>query len=176
MANIVQRDSSTTDEKKVHKFLSFIINQEVYAIEILKIREIVEFGDITEVPMMPDFVCGAINLRGRAIPVLDLALRLGKPAFDASRRTCVLVVEMSSGNHSMDVGVIVDAVNRVMDIPSSDMEPPPTFGGKIKSDFITGMGKVDGSFVLVLDVDRVMTFDDLNELASMSSEKEDVPH
>ncbi len=168
MVQVVQHTDNAVKGDVGHetrKYLSFVMHGDHYAIEILKIKEIIEFGEITAVPMMPNFVCGAINLRGQAIPVMDLGRRLGKPSFDASRRTCVLVVEMMAGDLCMDVGVVVDSVSRVMDISSATMDPPPTFGGQLRADFMLGMGKVEGQFVIVLNIDRVLSFDDLDTLA-----------
>ena len=151
------------------QYLTFSLGGEVFALGILNVKEIIEFGNITEIPMMPAFIRGVINLRGAVVPVIDLSARFGGPASTVSRRTCIVIVELGEGEERQDLGVIVDAVNEVLEIPRSEIEPPPTFGAKIRADFIQGMGKVDGRFVIILNVDRVLSPQEITMLASMSS-------
>ena len=151
------------------QYLTFSLGGEVFALGILNVKEIIEFGNITEIPMMPAFIRGVINLRGAVVPVIDLSARFGGPASTVSRRTCIVIVELGEGEERQDLGVIVDAVNEVLEIPRSEIEPPPTFGAKIRADFIQGMGKVEGRFVIILNVDRVLSPQEITLLASMSS-------
>ncbi len=151
------------------QYLTFSLGGEVFALGILNVKEIIEFGNITEIPMMPAFIRGVINLRGAVVPVIDLSARFGGRASTVSRRTCILIGELGEGEERQDLGVIVDAVNEVLEIPRSEIEPPPTFGAKIRADFIQGMGKVDGRFVIILNVDRVLSPQEITMLASMSS-------
>jgi purine-binding chemotaxis protein CheW len=151
------------------QYLTFSLGGEVFALGILNVKEIIEFGNITEIPMMPAFIRGVINLRGAVVPVIDLSARFGGPASTVSRRTCIVIVELGEGEERQDLGVIVDAVNEVLEIPRSEIEPPPTFGAKIRADFIQGMGKVEGRFVIILNVDRVLSPQEITMLASMSS-------
>lgn len=151
------------------QYLTFSLGGEVFALGILNVKEIIEFGNITEIPMMPAFIRGVINLRGAVVPVIDLSARFGGAASSVSRRTCIVIVELGEGEERQDLGVIVDAVNEVLEIPRSEIEPPPTFGAKIRADFIQGMGKVDGRFVIILNVDRVLSPQEITMLASMSS-------
>ncbi|WP_435751896.1 chemotaxis protein CheW [Thauera sp. AutoDN2] len=151
------------------QYLTFSLGGEVFALGILNVKEIIEFGNITEIPMMPAFIRGVINLRGAVVPVIDLSARFGGPASTVSRRTCIVIVELGEGEERQDLGVIVDAVNEVLEIPRSEIEPPPTFGAKIRADFIQGMGKVEGHFVIILNVDRVLSPQEITMLASMSS-------
>jgi purine-binding chemotaxis protein CheW len=151
------------------QYLTFSLGGEVFALGILNVKEIIEFGNITEIPMMPAFIRGVINLRGAVVPVIDLSARFGGAASTVSRRTCIVIVELGEGEERQDLGVIVDAVNEVLEIPRSEIEPPPTFGAKIRADFIQGMGKVDGRFVIILNVDRVLSPQEITMLASMSS-------
>ena len=151
------------------QYLTFSLGGEVFALGILNVKEIIEFGHITEIPMMPAFIRGVINLRGAVVPVIDLSARFGGPASTVSRRTCIVIVELGEGEERQDLGVIVDAVNEVLEIPRSEIEPPPTFGAKIRADFIQGMGKVEGHFVIILNVDRVLSPQEITMLASMSS-------
>ena len=151
------------------QYLTFSLGGAVFALGILNVKEIIEFGNITEIPMMPAFIRGVINLRGAVVPVIDLSARFGGPASTVSRRTCIVIVELGEGEERQDLGVIVDAVNEVLEIPRSEIEPPPTFGAKIRADFIQGMGKVEGHFVIILNVDRVLSPQEITMLASMSS-------
>jgi len=151
------------------QYLTFSLGGEVFALGILNVKEIIEFGNITEIPMMPAFIRGVINLRGAVVPVIDLSARFGGAASKVSRRTCIVIVELGEGEERQDLGVIVDAVNEVLEIPRADIEPPPSFGAKIRADFILGMGKVEGRFVIILNVDRVLSTEEITMLASMSS-------
>lgn len=152
------------------QYLTFSLGGEVFALGILNVKEIIEFGNVTEIPMMPAFIRGVINLRGAVVPVIDLSARFGGAASTVSRRTCIVIVELGDGEERQDLGVIVDAVNEVLEIPRADIEPPPSFGAKIRADFIQGMGKVEGRFVIILNVDRVLSTHEIAMLASMGSE------
>jgi purine-binding chemotaxis protein CheW len=142
------------------QYLTFMLGGETFAIGILAIKEIIEYGDLTVVPLMPDSVRGVINLRGAVLPVIDLSIRLGRPTTDLGKRTCIVVVETEVGGAGKDVGVIVDAVNEVLDIPGNQIEPPPAFGTRMRADLIEGMGKVNDSFVILLDVNHVLSVED----------------
>lgn len=142
------------------QYLTFMLGTEVFAIGILAIKEIIEYSSLTVVPMMPSAVRGVINLRGAVVPVMDLAARFGRASTAIARRTCIVIVEVDHAGERHDVGVIVDAVNAVLDIGAADIEPRPSFGARIHGDFIRGMGKVGGRFVILLDVDRVLSLDD----------------
>jgi purine-binding chemotaxis protein CheW len=115
--------------------------------------------------MMPASVRGVINLRGAVVPVVDLAVRFGRPSSPVTKRTCIVIVETSLNDMRQDVGVVVDAVNEVLDIPPQQIEPPPTFGTRIRTDFIQGMGNVNSRFVILLDVKQVLSLDELAEIA-----------
>jgi purine-binding chemotaxis protein CheW len=138
------------------QYLTFTLGSEVFAIGILAIKEIIEYSSLTTVPMMPAYVRGVINLRGAVVPVLDLSVRFGKPASPVTKRTCIVIIEISTAGERQDVGVVVDAVDSVLDIPPEQIEPPPAFGARISTDFIQGMGKVNGRFVILLDVNCVL--------------------
>lgn len=147
------------------QYLTFMLGGETLAIGILSIKEILEYADLTTVPMMPACVRGVINLRGAVVPVMDLAARFGRPSAEISRRTCIVIVEIEGESGRQDVGVIVDAVNEVMEIPASEVEPAPSFGAKIRTDFIHGMGKVGGKFVVILDTNHVLSVEEVAALA-----------
>ena len=146
---------------EVQQYLTFQLGSEVFAIGILRIKEILEYSAVTTVPMMPACILGVINLRGAVVPVLDLATRFRRQRSEATRRTATVIVETEAQGQVQVVGVIVDAVNEVLEIPPADIEPAPSFGTRVRADFIQGMGKVDGKFVIILDTDRILAAEDL---------------
>ncbi|HEX5337306.1 MAG TPA: chemotaxis protein CheW [Gallionella sp.] len=160
---------NTTQEEQQRQYLTFMLGGEVFAIGILSIKEIIEYGQLTQVPRMPSFIRGVINLRGAVVPVIDLGSRFGKQPSGVSRRTCIVIIEIEHDGEQQVVGVMVDAVNEVLDISQSEIEPAPSFGAKIRADFIRGMGKVDGKFVIILDVDHVLSLDEMASLAGVGS-------
>jgi purine-binding chemotaxis protein CheW len=150
--------------EQTQQYLTFVLAGEVFAMGILAIKEIIEYAELTEVPMMPEYVRGVINLRGAVVPVIDLSVRFGKPSSPVTKRTCIVIIEVETHNERHVLGVVVDAVNAVLDIPAREVEPPPTFGASIRTDFIRGMGKVGGKFVILLDVDHVLAADEMDAL------------
>ncbi|MDD2760568.1 MAG: chemotaxis protein CheW [Methylomonas sp.] len=154
------------------QYLTFVLGGELYALGILNIKEIIEFGNVTEVPMMPAFVRGVINLRGSVVPVVDLMARFGKDATQIAKRTGIVIVETTdkSDDKQQDIGIIVDAVNEVIDIGHQDIEPPPSFGTGIRPDFISGMAKRNDRFIILLNVDKVLSVDEMAELSKTASE------
>ena len=151
-------------------YLAFRLADEVYAIDILRIREILEYRVPTGVPMMPPSVRGVINLRGAVVPVIDLASRFGGKRSEISRRTCIVIIELTENDERQDIGVVVDAVSEVLEIPAAEIEPPPSFGARIRADFIKGMGKVNGKFVILLEVDKVLSVDEIASLSHLATE------
>ena len=162
----VIRDAILKAEEQ-QQYLTFLLGDEMFAIGILAIREIIEYGFVTEVPMTPPFIRGVINLRGAVVPVVDLALRFGREAGETTKRTCIVIVEIESAKGSQEMGV-VDAVSEVLEISHDDIEPPPEFGARIRNDFIKGMGRINGKFVVVLDVNRVLSVDEVAVVANMT--------
>jgi purine-binding chemotaxis protein CheW len=151
------------------QYLTFMLGGEVFAIGILSIKEIIEYNSLTEVPMMPACIRGVINLRGAVVPVMDLSARFGKPATAVTKRTCIVIVEIEADGERQDVGVTVDAVNEVLEIPHSDIEPAPSFGANISTDFIHGMGKLNGKFVIILNTDHVLSVEDVTALSQVEA-------
>ena len=151
------------------QYLTFVLGGEAFAIGILAIKEIIEYGHLTEVPMMPASVRGVINLRGAVVPVMDLQARFGRPASAVTKRTCIVIVETGEADDGQVIGVVVDAVNEVLELPASDIEPPPSFGSAIRSDFVCGMAKVRGKFVIVLDVANVLAIEDFSTLVDLAA-------
>ena len=149
------------------QYLTFMLAGEMFAIGILAIKEIIEYDSLTPVPMMPASVRGVINLRGAVVPVMDLLARFGKPPSPVTKRSCIVIVEVASGDERQVIGVAVDAVNEVLDIAPADIEAPPVFGARIRSDFIEGMGKVKGRFVILLDLNHALAMDELATMASV---------
>ncbi|MES2207992.1 MAG: chemotaxis protein CheW [Pseudomonadota bacterium] len=150
------------------QYLTFMLGGEIFAIGILAIKEIIEYSGVTVVPMMPNCVKGVINLRGAVVPVMDLLARFNKGITEVGRRTCIVIVEIDTDGERQDIGVMVDAVNEVLEIPVEDIEPAPNFGTKIRADFIEGMGKVEGHFVILLNVSHVLSTEEAKELIDIS--------
>jgi purine-binding chemotaxis protein CheW len=141
------------------QYLTFMLGAEVYAVGILGIKEIIEYPALTAVPMMPACVRGVINLRGAVVPVIDLQARFGRAASPVTKASCIVIVEIEAEGERQVIGMVVDAVNAVLDIAAAEIEPPPAFGARIRSDFIHGIGKVKGKFVILLDVQHVLSLD-----------------
>ena len=154
------------------QYLTFVLGGETFAVGIMTIKEIIEYASLTEVPMMPAYVRGVINLRGAVVPVLDLPIRFGKPASVVTKRTCIVIIEVVLGSERHVLGLVVDAVNAVLDILGGEIEPPPAFGASIRTEFIQGMAKVNGKFVILLNVDRVLAADELQALTEVPQDEE----
>ncbi len=152
------------------QYLTFMLSGEVFAIGILAIKEIIEYGSLTKVPMMPACIRGVINLRGAVVPVMDLSARFGTEPTAVTKRTCIVIVEIEAEGEHRDVGVVVDAVNEVLEIAATEIEPAPAFGARINADFIAGIGKVNGRFVILLDVDRVLSTEEMDALVAAGTD------
>ena len=139
------------------QYLTFTLAQELFGVDIHAVREIIEYGRLTSVPMMPPSILGVINLRGAVVPVIDLGLRFGGKATVIGPRTCIVILEIASRDGLRVIGMVVDAVNEVLELGSGQIEPPPSFGNRIRADFIRGMGKLDDRLVVLLDVGRVLS-------------------
>ena len=171
MGQVAQPIEATAEASDQNQFLTFCLRNEVYAVEILSVREIIDFDNITAVPMMPPFIRGVINLRGSVVPVVDLASRFGKDLSQITKRTAIVIIELQN-EENLNIGIVVDAVNDVLDIPLTEIEPAPAFGAKIRSDFIKGMGKVDEKFLIILDVGNVLAVDELSLLDDLRGRDE----
>jgi purine-binding chemotaxis protein CheW len=152
-------------QKEEAQYLTFLLGSEMFAIDILGIKEIIEYGNLTSVPMMPEFIRGVINLRGAVVPVVDLSARFGRAASEVTRRSCIVIIEAESEEEKQDIGVVVDSVSEVLEIPEAEIEPAPSFGAKIRTDFIKGMGKVKDKFVIILDANKVLSVDEMAMLS-----------
>lgn len=148
------------------QYLTFKVTGELFGIAIASIKEIIEYRAPTDVPMMPGYMRGIINLRGRVVPVIDLAVRFGRARTEETRRTCIVILEVEQQGERHDIGVVVDAVIAVLEIADADIEPAPSFGAKLRTDFISGMGKVEEKFVILLDIGKVLSVEELSLLAA----------
>ncbi|MFH1090148.1 MAG: chemotaxis protein CheW [Pseudomonadota bacterium] len=156
-----------TANKKVEregKYLTFVLAKEDYGIGILKVREIIGMMPIRPVPQTPAFVKGVINLRGQVIPVIDLRLKFGMQELEYTERTSIIVVEVRSQMDKIQIGIVVDSVSEVLNIKSEDIEDTPTFGTKLDTDYILGMAKMEGRVKILLDIDRVLTAEEMSSL------------
>jgi len=146
------------------KYLTFTLAEEEYGIGILKIKEIIGMMPFTTVPRTPAYVKGVINLRGKVIPVVDLRLRFGMPAIEYTDRTCIIMVEIKTGNGVVLIGIVVDSVSEVLNIKAEDIEDTPAFGTHLDTSFILGMARIDKSVKILLDVDRLLSVEEVSAL------------
>lgn len=145
--------------------LSFRVRDARYALPIDLVREIIEYGQVTTVPMMPVFIHGVINLRGNVVPVMDLAARFGQDLSVPNKRTCIVIIELDLDEQHQRIGLVVDAVDAVLDIEPDQVEQAPPFGAGIRTDFIAGMARDDRGFTIILDVRRVLSLEDIRQLS-----------
>ena len=163
-----QRSGPSADEAP-SQYLTFMLGDEVFAMDIRTVREIIQVGPMTTVPLMPDFVRGVINLRGAVVPVIDLQSRFGRARTQVGKKTCIIIFDARVDGETLELGLMVDSVSEVIDILPSQIEPPPQFGTTIERDFIRGMGKVDGEFIVILEPDRALNVDDMALLVEKSA-------
>jgi purine-binding chemotaxis protein CheW len=149
---------------RMSKYLTFNLGDEVYGLEILRVREIIGLMDITKVPRMPNFVRGVINLRGKVIPVVDLRLKFSMDAAEDTKETCIIVVDLDD----MLMGIVVDCVSEVLDIDEQDIDEAPEFGVSVSTDFILGMGKARDKVIILLDISKVLTTGEIAMLAKQN--------
>ena len=161
---MAEDSSSQTEASNARQFLTFRIGKEYFGIELEQTREILEYTGVTEVPLMPSFLSGVINLRGEMVPVIDLAVRLGRAPIKVQRRTCIVVVEIHSQDQDHVLGLLADGVSEVVEIPNQEIEKAPSFGANIRADFIQGIAKRDNQFVVLLDAANALS---VNELAHL---------
>ncbi|MDD5028878.1 MAG: chemotaxis protein CheW [Rhodoferax sp.] len=147
------------------QYLSFSLGDEIFAIDIRNVREIIQHGAMTVVPLMPEFVRGIINLRGAVVPVIDLQSRFGRVKTEFGKKTCVIIFDVGPDGDKVELGLLVDAVSEVIDIAASAIEPPPQFGTTVQRDFIRGLGKVGSEFIVILEPERALNIDDMVALA-----------
>jgi purine-binding chemotaxis protein CheW len=152
------------------QFLTFRIGNENYGLELSQTREIIEYSGITEVPLMPKFLRGVINLRGEVVPVIDLAVRLGRSSIEVQRRTCIIVVELTNNDQHHVLGLLADAVSEVIEMDDESIEDAPSFGANIRAEFIQGIAKQGEEFVVLLDANNALSIRELAHLVEAELE------
>lgn len=174
--------SISTTRSVDSRYLTFTLNDESYALDIFHVIEILEYRNLTVVPMMPEFIRGVINLRGRAVPVIDLAIRFTRGATAVKRRTSIIIVHINepvatgdddpaaTDSGGQDIGILVDAVNKVVALSADDIEPSPAFGAGIRADYISGMARRDDDFLILLDVSHVLSISDMISLSDATQQ------
>jgi purine-binding chemotaxis protein CheW len=158
------------EDMVVSQYLGFRLGEEEYAVRILRVKEIIAYTPITKVPGMPSVVLGVINLRGKVVPVVSLASKFGLPARPITRWSCIVIVETDLDGESASVGLLADAVSQVLDLSTQDIEPPPAFGARVRVEYLEGLGRIEGGFVLLLDLDRLLSVGELLEATRAAEE------
>lgn len=166
MAETALVEAARTGKARAGKYLTFKLESEEFGLEILKVQEIIQMQSITRVPRTPEFVRGVINLRGKVIPVVDLRLKFGMDQAEDTERTCIVVVQIRGASSMLVMGIIIDEVREVLDIPESSIEDTPSFGTSIDTEFILGMGKIGQNVKILLDIDKVLSAQELSSVAT----------
>jgi purine-binding chemotaxis protein CheW len=154
------------------QYLTFKLEDEIFALDISKVREVLEYTTVTKVPRTPDFMCGVINLRGGVVPVVNMRLKFGMPDAEKTVNTCIIIVEVNLDGETTVLGALADSVQEVMDLEPDQIEPAPKIGTRLNTDFIKGMGKHDNKFIMILDIDKVFSADELALVQGSGSYKE----
>ncbi len=162
--------AAASSSRKGGKYLTFALGKEEYGLAILKVREIIGYMDVTAVPCTPNYVKGVINLRGQVINVMDLRAKFGMAEAPRTEQTCIVVVDIVRDGHKLNTGIIVDRVSEVLNITSESIEEPLSLGASIQADFILGMAKIGQSVKILLDIDRVLTRNEINKVAACLAE------
>jgi len=159
--------NSVLNETK--QYLTFKLSDEVFGVDVAQVREILDYVKITKVPQTPDFMCGVINLRGSVVPVVDMNLKFGMNLTERTVNTCIVVVEVKLGDETAVLGALVDSVQEVFEIEPQNIEPAPRIGTKLNTEFIKGMGKREEKFIIILDIDKVFSSEELEIVQSAGS-------
>ncbi len=146
---------------ETHQYLTFKLDEEVFALGIDKVREVLDYTSITKVPQTPEFMRGVINLRGGVVPVIDMRLKFGMPRTEPTVNTCIIIVEVEVEGETTILGALADSVQEVLDLEPQQIEPAPKIGTKLRTDFIRGMGRRDERFIIILDIDKIFSGDEL---------------
>ena len=153
------------------QYLTFKLSEEVYALDIGKVREVLDFTTVTKVPRTPDFMRGVINLRGSVVPVVDIRLKFGLSATEKTVNTCVIITEVTVDNDTTILGCLADSVQEVLELDPDSIAAAPRIGTKLRTEFITGMGKRDDRFIMLLDIDRIFSAEELRAVDDRESEQ-----
>jgi len=160
---------STETLNEAAQYLSFTLADEIFALDITKVREVLEYTEITRIPKMPAYMCGVINLRGGVVPVVDMRLKLGMPEAERTIETCIIITDVKVDGISVTIGAMADSVSEVFDLDTSQVEPSPSIGTQVKADFLMGMGKHEDNFVLLLDIDKTFSFAELASIKKVDA-------
>ena len=153
---------------EAHQYLTFALSGEMYAVGILNVKEIIEYGNLTEIPMMPSFIRGVINLRGAVVPVIDMQVRFARERMNVGKKTCIIIFDSILEGEKVELGLMVDSVREVIEIPSDSIESAPQFGSSIQREFISGIGKVGGEFVVIIEPSRALNVEEMALIAERS--------
>lgn len=167
---VTDLDAILEQDEKTLRFLTFHVDDVVYGVDIVNIKEILEYHTVTAIPMAPKFIRGVLNLRGSVVPIIDLAVRLGKSRGEDTNRTCIIVIETLDDDEKIELGFIVDSVDEVLGLNEDEIEPSPSFGVDIRTDFIDGMGKKNDDFIILLNLESVFSVDELSEFGKAVKE------
>lgn len=159
---------------ETRQYLTFRLGGEVFALDVAKVREVLDLTAITKIPQTPDFMRGVINLRGSVVPVADLRLCFGMERGEDTKNSCIIVVEVQLGGDAAVIGALADSVEEVLDLEPDQIEPPPRIGMQIRTDFILGMGKRESQFLMILDIDRVFSEDQIVQMQGAEAVEEAV--
>jgi len=170
----IKQETNPITERGVQQYLTFMIGAEEYAISLLKVKEIIEYDTITEVPKTPEWVRGVINLRGSVVPVIDLAVKFRQSPSVAGKLTCIVITEVECEGEATVMGVMVDSVRQVIDLKPQEIEEAPTFGTRVKVDYLLGMARAGKKFCLILDTEKVLSTDELLELPDSIADPENL--
>jgi len=151
----------SSDERK---YLTFLMKNDQYSLDIMLVKEILAYSDVMKVPMLPPYILGVINLRNHVVPIIDLAMRFGKEKTEVNKLTCFIIIELKKGDRKIELGIMVDAVNEVITLMPEDIENTPEFGDDVHADFISGMGKLGNKFIIMLNVAKVLNVQDIDML------------
>lgn len=159
---------------KTTQFLTFTLAGEVFGVEIAQVKEVLEYTVLTKIPKTPDFMRGVINLRGGVVPVVDMRRKFGMPEMERTVNTCIIILDVVSGEGSLIVGAVADSVKEVRNLDPDQVEPPPRIGTALRTDFIRGMGKQDDHFIILLNTDRVFSSEEMGQLQEAGKPEKEV--
>lgn len=168
MSKVSSREPVPVSEE-VTQYLTFDVGGEIYAIGILDVNEIIEVGNMTRVPMTPGFIRGVINLRGSVVPVVDLSCRLGRRPSELTKRSCIVLVEVTAHDLHQTIGMLVDEVNEILEIDREHIQPAPQFGNEVRTSFIQAMGRVNEAFIVLLEINEVLSVEELSLIKDVES-------
>jgi purine-binding chemotaxis protein CheW len=173
LKNIEEVAMSDNVEINSRQYVSFILAEELFGVEVTRTREILSLISVTKVPQTPDYLLGVINVRGQVVPVVDMRLKLGQPAGAETENTCIILIEIQVDDEAIVIGVLADAVREVLEISTDQIEPPPRLGTRLNTEFISGMGKINEQFIMLLNIDRIFNADDLSLAQEVSGDYAD---